>query len=92
MAAIEPVGVKFTKAQPSVRLAMVAAAHSVEPANALKPTVAANQSTAKPPREPRRSDSYRAVWLRRPLRCLDCRLSWPVIDENSDGAGVRLLC
>ena len=24
--------------------------------------------------------------------CLDCRLSWPVIDENSDGAGVRLMC
>jgi transcriptional regulator with XRE-family HTH domain len=39
--ALEAAGVEFTNGdQPGVRLTKVAAAHSVEPANALKPTVA----------------------------------------------------
>ena len=89
MAAIKPVGVKFTNDQPGVRLAMVAAGHSVEPANALNPNGCGKSIHGKTAKG---TEKNRAVWLRRPLRCLDCRLSWPVIDENSDGAGVRLLC
>ena len=46
--AFEAAGVEFTNGdQPGVRLTKVAAAHSVEPANALKPTVAAKTVRGK---------------------------------------------
>jgi transcriptional regulator with XRE-family HTH domain len=46
--ALEAAGVEFTNGdQPGVRLTKGAAAHSVEPANALKPTVAAKAVRAK---------------------------------------------
>src|ERR1700726_1315463 len=46
--ALEAAGVEFTNGdQPGVRLTKVAAAHSVEPASALKPTVAAKAVRAK---------------------------------------------
>jgi hypothetical protein len=56
-------GVEFTNGdQPGVRLTKVAAAHSVEPASALKPTVAARAVRAKKPPTQPRSDRYRALW------------------------------
>jgi hypothetical protein len=51
IASLRAPGVEFTNGdQPGVRLTKIAAAHSVEPANALKPTVAVKavpEKTAK---------------------------------------------
>ena len=45
---------------------------------------------AKPPRRPRRNDRYRAArGVRRPLRCLDGRLSWPASSSSTRTAGVQ---
>jgi hypothetical protein len=46
--ALEAAGVEFTNGdQPGVRLTKVAEAHSVEPANALKPTAAGKAADGK---------------------------------------------